>query len=160
MKNILVILCLFCLFSNYTFAQKELKVAFKHFKKADLEKADVYIDGRKYDHFVLDIINQDKIASVDVLKGSKETIEKYNAPNGVILVTTKMFKERLVSIDKNSVKIKEGKNPKFILNGKVSDKATITKLKPDEIQSIRIFKDEEALKKYNAPAGVIIITTK
>ena len=47
-----------------------------------------------------------------------------------------------------------------IINGKVSDKKTLDKLNPNDIEKMEVFKGEQAIKKYNSPNGVIIITTK
>ncbi len=49
---------------------------------------DIYIDGIKYDHKIVDLIDPDKIQSINVLKG-EAAIKEYNAPNGVILITSK-----------------------------------------------------------------------
>ena len=49
---------------------------------------------------------------------------------------------------------------KIIIDGKVASDKAITNLTSDEIESMKVLKDEKAIKKYNAPNGVIIITTK
>lgn len=53
-----------------------------------------------------------------------------------------------------------GEEPVFVLDGKVVKK--IDDLDPESIESISVFKDPESeeVKKYNAPQGVVIITSK
>ena len=122
-------------------------------------KPDIYVDGKKFD-FPMELIDQSKIAGVFVIKG-KDAIAKYKAPNGVILIKTKTEDGSRVS----EVKLKENidtnkKGPKVIINGKVSDRKTLDELKPDDIEKMEVIKGEQAKEKYNAPNGVIIITTK
>ena len=90
MKNILSTLFAFFFFCTLTYAQppqseKEDRLDIKIHEDS---KADVYIDGKKYDSAILNLLDSDKIATIDVLKGEK-AIAKYNAPNGVIIVTSK-----------------------------------------------------------------------
>ena len=92
----------------------------------------------------------------------QEALKKYNAPNGVVLIQTK----EAASFKFSDVKLKGdqkigGKNgPKVIIDGKVSNKKTLDRLKPDQIEKMKIIKGKQAIKKYNAPKGVILITTK
>ena len=55
---------------------------------------------------------------------------------------------------------KERKYPMVIIDGEKSNQEKLTKLSPDDIESLEVVKDEQALKKYNAPNGIIIVTTK
>jgi len=116
-------------------------------------KPEIYVNGKKFD-FPIEIIDQSKIESISVLK-NELAIKEYNAPNGVILIKTKNTKE---SSNFNTSGIKE--NPMIIVDGKVTDKKVLEKLSPDNIESINIIKDKQAMKKYNATNGVIIVTTK
>ena len=50
--------------------------------------------------------------------------------------------------------------PVVILDGKIVSQEVMDKLSPDSIKSINVVKGEKALKEYNAPNGVIIITSK
>lgn len=129
-------------------------------KLKDGLKPDIYIDGKKFD-FPMELIDQSKIASVFVLK-NEEALKKYNAPNGVILIKTKGLKFTDVSEVKikNDIKIGGKDVPMVIIDGKVTDKKTFDKLTPNMIEKMEVIKGEKALKKYNAPNGVIIITTK
>ena len=132
--------------------QKKEKLHVKVKKGAE---PDIYVDGKKFD-FSMDLIDTEMIASVFVLKGDK-AIKEYNSPNGVILVTTNKESESDKTNGKTNFK---DKKPVIIINGKVSNKKMLDKLSPDDIEKIEVFKDDKAIKKYNAPNGAIIVTTK
>lgn len=130
-----------------------------HVKLKDGAKPDIYVDGKKFD-FSMDIIDTDMIESVFVIKGDK-ALKEYNATNGVILITTKKKVDSEKSTEKTSeVSISDEKSPLVIVDGKITNKASLKNLSPDDIEKIEVFKDEKAIKKYNAPNGAIIITTK
>jgi hypothetical protein len=120
----------------------------------------IYVDGKIFD-FPMELIDQSKIASVMTVKKQK-ALKKYNAPNGVVLIQTK----EAASFKFSDIKLKGdqkigGKNgPKVIIDGKVSDKKTLDKLKSYQIDKLKIIKGKQAIKKYNAPNGAIVITTK
>ncbi len=78
----------------------------------------------------------------------------------MILITTKTTEESDVSEISVTGYAKDKKTPMVIINGKVSDKKTLDKLNPNDIEKMEVFKGEQAIKKYNSPNGVIIITTK
>jgi len=92
----------------------------------------------------------------------QEALKKYKTPNGVVLIQTK----EAVSFNFSEKKLKDdkkigGKNgPKVIIDGKVSDKKMLDKLKPYQIEKMKIVKGKQAIKKYKAPNGAIVITTK
>ncbi|APZ45895.1 hypothetical protein BW723_06120 [Polaribacter reichenbachii] len=130
-------------------------------KVKDGKKPVIFIDGKKFD-FPMELIDQTKIASINVIKG-KEAIKKYSAPNGVILITTKASK----ILDFSGVKIRKNGDlkedkpaPMIIIDGKVVDLKSLETLKPEKIEKMEIFKDKKAMEKYKAPNGVIVITTK
>ncbi len=145
-------------------------------KLKDGAKPDVYVDGKKFD-FPVGLIDQKKIESIFVVKDG-EQLKKYNSPNGVILIKTKeegssdgKSKEKIKAKDKkHTVPFDTSKGPNMkemselapmiIIDGKVSNKKATEKLSPDDIESIDVIKGEKALKKYNAPNGVVIIKTK
>ncbi len=142
---------------------QEVKIENKE-KKDDLiikvkegQTPDVYIDGKKYDNDIIELLDQDKIESVTVIK-EEQALKEYNAPNGVILIKTKKEDESKIVINGATAKIKD--NPKIIVDGKVSDQDILEKISPDDIYSIDVIKGEKALKEYDAPNGVILITTK
>jgi hypothetical protein len=162
MKKILFTTIVLLLSINAVNAQKEKKAG-KWVVRAKLKEGvnpKIYVDGKVFD-FPMELIDQEKIASILVVEG-EQAIKKYNAPNGVVLIKTKSIDKSDISeikINANSI-AKDKKIPKVIINGKVSDKKTLDKLNPNDIEKMEVFKGEQAIKKYNSPNGVIIITTK
>ena len=71
---------------------------------------DVYIDGKKYDHDIIDLLDNSKIQSIDVFKGEQATVI-YNAPNGVIVIKTKNTSEQMVTLDQAEIKVGDSKLP-------------------------------------------------
>ena len=139
---------------NYTMGQ-ELQVELKD------ARPDVYIDGKKYDYSIYKLLDQNKIATVNVLKGD-EAIEKYKAENGVILITTKKKADEPVTIVGDQVKVAEGEGegPMIFIDGVPATKEELQKLSPDKIKTIDVLKGDAAEKKYKAKNGVIIVKTK
>ena len=137
-------------------------------KKAFIEvkdgaKPDVYIDGKKYDSDILEILDVDKIEAISVLKG-KAAMEAYGVEN-VIEITSKGAVEEkdntTISIrksDKVKVDIDEG-NPVIVVDGVVKDRDYLETISPDDIVSVSVLKDEKSMKKYNTTNGVILIRT-
>lgn len=113
-------------------------------------------------------IDPEYIDKISVLKG-EAAIKLYGnrAKNGVILITLK--KAKIISQLNNEVVV-VGKpktnddmlNALWLLDGKEMSKEQIQKLSPDSIQSMNVWKGEEATKKYGdkGKKGVIEITTK
>jgi hypothetical protein len=91
MKKTLFTLLILVLTTSIIQAQKkEQKAEDKtslHLKIKSEANPVIYVDGKKFD-FPIYIINPDNIASMNVIKG-EEAINKYNAPEGVLLITTK-----------------------------------------------------------------------
>ena len=160
MKRITLIICSIVLSICAAQGQekeKESKEEQLHIKLKGDAYPDIYVDGKKFD-FNIELLDKNMIESVKVLKGDK-ALKEYNAPNGVLLVTTKKNKKS----EKTTIRIRGNtgeKDPLIIVDGKVSDKESIKALSPDNIYDIEVFKDEKALEKYNAPNGAIIIKTK
>lgn len=164
MKNLILTACTVLLSISLIQAQESKDKSSKkenlHIMLKDGAKPDIYVDGKKFD-FPVDLLDKNRIESVNVLKGDV-ALKKYNAKNGVVLIVTK---KKTVEIDKSKVKVKgyttkEGKAPMIIINGEKSNQEILKKLSPDDIKSIEVLKDEQAMKKYNAPNGIIIVTTK
>lgn len=163
MKQIALCFMLFCFSASPFLAQDKIHVELKD------AKPDIYIDGKKYGYEIYDLLDQDKIATVNVLKGEWAKAE-YNAPNGVILITTKKAaqkankqKDSPIDVEEDSkvrIRSEDGTEPIIIIDGKVADRKTLSKLSPKDIESIDVLKGEKALKKHNAPNGVIIVNTK
>ncbi|AWV97287.1 TonB-dependent receptor plug domain-containing protein [Arcticibacterium luteifluviistationis] len=162
MKKLLLALSILCFAFTSALAQNSnIKVKVK-----DGPNPDIYIDGKKYDHAIMELLDQDKIASINVIKG-KKALDEYNAPNGVIMIITKKSSDD----DKNTeVKIRSTKeikvvgyadaDPMVIIDGKRSSKDALSKLSPDDIDSINVVKGEQAINKYKSPNGVIIVKTR
>lgn len=163
MKKIVLIICLVMLSSTLLQGQ-EIKVKKEkdklYIKVKDDAKPDIYVDGKKFE-FPMELINQNMIKAVFVVK-NEEAIKKYNAPNGVVLITTKKKADLDVSkieIKSNNIDLGENK-PTIIIDGKVTNEKMLKKLTPDKIESMEVIKGEKAIEKYNAPNGVILIITK
>jgi len=123
---------------------------------------DVYIDGKKYDPEILDMIDLDKIAKMDVIKGD-EAMKKYNTQS-VILITSKAKEDKNVSkvvIRNTGEDTGSGAGtPLIIIDGKKSDKQALEALDPENILSVSVVKGEQAISEYNSEAGVILVKTK
>jgi hypothetical protein len=139
--------------------KKDLKEKL-YVKLKDGVKPIIYVNGKVFD-FPMELIDQSKITAVNVVK-NEDALKKYNAPNGIVFIQTKEFDSTDISEIKitDDKKIGGKKGPKVIIDGKVSDQKALKKLIPEDIEKMEVVKGEEAIKKYNAPNGVIIITTK
>jgi len=179
MKKLLITIAL--LLFTFTTAQaqdkneKEEEKVELHVKVKDGAKPDIYVDGKKFD-FEVSLLDPTKIASMNVVKG-KEALENYNAPNGVILITTTKTKgeestsfiikdvkknEATLSLKKTEIRLrdKNAKDPLIIIDGKEVTKVELKKLKPEQIDAIEVIKDKLAKEKYGSDSGVIIVKTK
>ncbi|MGJ8759214.1 MAG: hypothetical protein ACSHXA_01645 [Polaribacter sp.] len=163
MKKVLFIAIIMLLSSTIITAQEEKKEGKENIyvKLKEGAKPTIYIDGKVFD-FPMDLIDQNKIASVFVVKG-EQALKKYNAPNGVILIKTKELEATGVSnlkIEKKNNPISDKNAPMVIVDGKVTDRKTLDTISPNTIKKMEVLKGEKAIEKYNSPNGVIIITTK
>jgi hypothetical protein len=163
MKKVLFIAIIALLSSTVITAQEEKKEGKENIyvKLKEGVKPTIYIDGKVFD-FPMDLIDQNKIASVFVVKG-EQALKKYNAPNGVILIKTKELEATGISnlkIEKNKNTITDKNAPMVIVDGKVTDRKTLDTISPNTIKKMEVLKGEKAIEKYNSPNGVIIITTK
>ncbi len=134
------------------------------------EKPELYIDGKKYDVHIMDLIDPDKIESISVFKGQR-ALELYQCES-VIVVKTKPKSDwegpadSLGKSNNESVRIRSTANgpdqgrPVIVIDGKTEDEEALQKLNPDDIKSIEVKKDEKTLNKYNSTTGVILVTTK
>ncbi|MBC2843964.1 TonB-dependent receptor plug domain-containing protein [Winogradskyella flava] len=156
MKKFVFALTLVALVSSFnSFAQKKNNTDLLIKVKEELEPL-IMVDGKKFD-FPMDLIDQSKIESVNVLKGD-EAKALYNVSNGVILITTKANSKMSFSI--KGEKSKSQKNPLIIIDGKISNRTVLDKLEAKQIEKMDVLKGEMAIEKHNAPNGVIVITTK
>lgn len=166
MKHLILTLC--TLFLSISLSQAQENKAEKsetanqekiNIMLKDDAKPDIYVDGVKFE-FSWGLIDQNKIKSVSVLKGDK-ALKEYNAKDGVIFIVTK---KDIAKTDMSWVTVKdsdsEASKALIIVDGLKTTPEMLKKLNPDNIKNIKVIKDETALKDYNAPNGVIIITTK
>ena len=177
MKKILFTALILCLSMSTIYAQdKDKKDEDKvklNMKVKDGAHPDVYIDGKKFE-FSVDLIDPDRIATMNVIKG-QEAMTKYDAPNGVILITTKPKIDDESSTftitdngknDNYEVKTKirlrnaDAKDPLIIIDGKEATRVELKKLNTDNIEKIEVVKDKAAKEGYDADNGVIIVKTK
>lgn len=175
MKKIILSLCILLVAAFTAYAQKDktntsdedvrttlgFKLKNAKFIYDSVARPKTYVDGKLFE-FDLNLINQNMIESVSVIKG-EEAKKDYNAPQGVILIKTKIQADTsgaVLRIRQKNSKLQEKLDPLFIIDGKVSDKTKVKALTPIDIDDITVIKGEEATKKYNAPNGVIIIKTK
>jgi hypothetical protein len=124
------------------------------------EKPVIYVDGKKFD-FPIELIDQTKIQSMSVLN-HENAAKMYNEPNGVILIKTKITEEIIapeLHIVANKNLVSKNK-PMIIIDGEITTQEVLGNLLPENIESVDVVKGEKALKEYNAPNGVIIITKK
>ena len=155
MKRIALVLALVLCCNVISYAQKA-KDPNLYVKVKEGKEPLIFVNGKKFD-FSIDIIDQSKIESVNVLKG-EEAKALYNTTNGVILITTKASgKKNLVDAKEKSKSLEK---PMIIINGKVSSRDELKAIDAKNIKKMEVLKGEKAKAKYNSPSGVIILTTK
>ncbi len=165
MKNIIIAISLLLACSTAIYAQE---TDTKEDKKAELnvvinegENPDLYIDGIQYDAAILDLLDPDKIATINVMKGDgKDKIIVVSKKNGTTRFSTDQFEGDVEFQIKKGRGKKGGNEPVIIIDDKVVKKGTLDKLDPETIKTIEVMKGDEAIQKYSAPNGVIIVTTK
>ncbi len=121
-------------------------------------------------------LDPNQIQSIEILKDASATaLYGKEATNGVVVITTKKGIENGIKGKLDSVKVigtannlilrgdnTFGKNPVFVLDGKVTESGSIDNLDPNKIESITVLKDASAVALYGPEAqnGVLLITTK
>lgn len=168
MKNLSLTVCVILLAVSTIMAQeaeekKDVNMKSEKFQfVAKSEKPDIYVDGKKFD-FDLRLLNPDRFESFTSTRG-KEAIEKYNSPNGVILITTKKGMETAnskIKINATDPIVGGENSPMIIIDDKVStDKEALEEISPDDIHSIDIFKGKAAMELYNVPSVIVVVTKK
>ncbi len=130
------------------------------------DKATMYIvDGKEIDSFTLGNIKPDDIESMKVFKGN-DAVEKYGtrAKNGVVVITTKksVKSKKTTSFALNSNNVSHKPDPIYFVDGKETNKSNLDKINPNTIESMSVFKGEDAINKYGAKGknGVVEIITK
>lgn len=98
-----------------------------HIKIKENAQPDIYVDGKKFD-FPMELIDVNRIESVNVLKGDT-AFKKYKTNNGVVLITTKkIVKEtsgNLVQFESDDT---EKNVPVIFIDGERSNQKTLKKL--------------------------------
>ncbi|MFT3749527.1 MAG: TonB-dependent receptor plug domain-containing protein [Agriterribacter sp.] len=103
-------------------------------------------------------INSASIESIEVMK-EPAAVSLYGkkGKNGVVMITTK-------SPNKNNLQLRipGGNEPLYIVDGSVADKSVVDQLNPDNIESVSVYKGENALSLYGSEAknGAVSIVTK
>ncbi|OYU55561.1 MAG: hypothetical protein CFE25_11640 [Chitinophagaceae bacterium BSSC1] len=116
-------------------------------------------------------INPNSIATVDVLKGeSAKALYGDAGKNGVIIIKTKPTEITVTGVDgkKMSIKADQTMNGKidskvvYFVDGVKSDSLSLSKMDPQLIASVNVWKGEKALAKFGSDGqyGVIDIKTK
>ena len=113
-------------------------------------------------------IDANSIESINVLKDSA-VVKKYGekGKDGVVIIKLKSNSVQKASSTPVTIRL-DGPHydttikPLYILDGKEMDNKDITKISPDQIESINVLKDEEAKKKYGEKGkhGVVLISLK
>ena len=155
MKSLIIFTSLLFIVTTKIVAQDQLRLEVKE----DL-KPDIYIDGKKYGYEIFDLLDQSKIESVNIMKG-EQAMKEYNAPHGVVIIKSKKAAQQMLSIDDKEVKIIDNdKEPVIVINGTISTRESLSKLSPDDVESVEVLKGEKAMDQYNARNGVILVKTK
>ncbi len=128
----------------------------------------IIIDGKRMPKdFNLDSLNPDEIDSMSVLKDTgAESLYGEDGKNGVIIITTKKLKNGIEFTGKADAGVRiieNDKKPLYIIDGIQATSEKMKELKPDEIESISVLKNDQgtvAMYGEKAKDGVILITTK
>lgn len=140
-------------------------------KSASGENPLVVVDGKTQTADEWKNISPNNIASVDVLKGeSAKALYGDAGKNGVIVIKTKTTEVTVTGSDgkKMSFKADQSLNGKidskvvYFIDGVKSDSLTMSKIDPQTIASVNVWKGEKALAKFGGDGqnGVIDIKTK
>ena len=126
------------------------------------------IDGKVVKKSLFEDVDSDEIKSINVLKG-KTALENFGdkGKNGVVIMTKKGSKNMFIKTDQENdfnyeFMNAKGEEPLIILNGKVISEGQFRGLEPNNIMSIDVLKDENAIKVYGEKGknGVIVINSK
>ncbi|HNX56501.1 MAG TPA: TonB-dependent receptor plug domain-containing protein, partial [Prolixibacteraceae bacterium] len=138
-----------------------------------------FVDGKEISEEDFKKIKPDQIERISVLR-KKEFTDKYGekGKNGVVLITLKKspaveFSAKEVEAKNEgdvtikepqtlNIKSKDGKQPLLVIDGVISKDKKVEDIDPNTIQSMSVWKDEQAIEKYGEKGkeGVIEIATK
>ncbi len=136
----------------------------------------IILDGQKTDKFNIQDIAPESIDNISVLKDKSATdIYGEEGKNGVVIIQTKEYirnnpDKKLKRLDFN-IKVNNAKelsnnlkNPLLIIDGKeeLATSIDLIKIDPNSIESIKVYKGEEAIEEYGEKGknGVIVVTSK
>ncbi|MDP3398235.1 MAG: M56 family metallopeptidase [Bacteroidales bacterium] len=147
-------------------SDSNVKVAAFTSKSGDSVNVIVFVDGVEKDIEIIKQIDSKDIKEVKVFKGSKAVTEYgQRAKNGVIVVTTKKENSAEIKLNDEKVIVKmsdKDANPLYVIDGVIQEKATLDKIDPKTISSIKVLKGDAAINEYGdrGKQGVVIITLK
>lgn len=182
MKKFILSIGIICLLMSVSQAQDSITIiklnkekSAVNLKVTDYKDMSVYIDGRKYDYHIMEILDKNKIESIEILRGV-EANEKYDNENIILITSKKNTGRKIITLtkdDKDSVIINDRKirintkgglngegSPVIIVDGEIQDESYIKNIDPDQIESIQVLKDKKSMKKYKTKNGVIIVSLK
>jgi len=121
------------------------------------------IDGKIVKKPLFEDIDSDDIQSINILKG-KTAIQSFGerGKNGVVMMTKKgsnnLFVEQKTEFRFES----DGKEPLYIIDGKIVSTDELKSLNPNNIISVDVLKDKSATKTYGSKGknGVVLISSK
>ncbi len=179
MKTLIITFCILILSMELLLAQDT--ITFNKPKEKDAQKVSsiivqlkegspitVYIDSMKGSSEGIDLLNFDKINSISVIKG-EEVLKKYNTPTVIFITSKKEENLKIGKSEQGSItisRINTGNNshkagdPVIVIDEKVVKGQSLKEISPDDIDQIRIRKDQKTMDKYNTKVGVIFVTTK
>ena len=144
-------------------APKVLKDSAAKFPGNALFVVDGEIKSNSADFLRDSIVDPSKIYAIDILKG-EQALKFYGekGKNGVVVISTKdfMYGHKVIHFD---VPRDAARQPLYIVDGVVmSDSDALSKIKPEDIESISVIKYEAARAIYGEKAknGAILITMK
>ena len=121
------------------------------------------IDGKEIEQAKAKDINPQNIKSIDVLKG-QSALEKYGdkGKNGVILITMKTNGEKMTPREEIFINHPDSTVKLIYVDGKLITEEELKKMDPKDIESMSVFKGDDAIKKYGEKGknGVIEIALK
>jgi len=135
----------------------EVKLNFVLQENTKKDKVLYFIDNEEVSEKVVELLDTDRIQSMNVLKG-KDSIDKYGtrAKGGVVEITTK-------ASNLSAIKVKGKKSkqqPLIIFDGEKTE--GMEDIQTEEISSVEVIKGKQAVLAYGEKAenGVVVITSK
>lgn len=121
-----------------------------------------FVDGKEWAQDDISLIDPNRIKAVNVLKGNSATsVYGERAKEGVILIETKK-KDAQEPVTVIGYAKPSGNPPLYIVNGKEWTAEAFKKVKPENIESITVWKDKKAIEKYGEKGrnGVLVVELK